>query len=105
MNAERAMERSRDSMVKDFGDTLDEAEDLLRQAAKETGDRASSLRAQVEEKLLNAKQRLLDFEEEALDRAKAAARLTDDYVRDNPWQIVGVAVALGFVAGLLISRR
>jgi ElaB/YqjD/DUF883 family membrane-anchored ribosome-binding protein len=37
--------------------------------------------------------------------AHAAARVTDDYVHDNPWQAIGVAAAVGFLAGLLIARR
>jgi ElaB/YqjD/DUF883 family membrane-anchored ribosome-binding protein len=41
----------------------------------------------------------------AADRAKEAARATDDYVHDHPWQMVGVAAAVGFVAGLLMNRR
>ena len=40
-----------------------------------------------------------------MDRAKAAARATDDYVHDNPWQAIGVAAAIGLVAGLLLNRR
>ena len=97
-------EKNRDSMVADFGAVLDEAEDLMQQAAKETGDRASNLRAQVEEKLAAAKQRLQELSDDALDRSKAAARATDDYVHDNPWQVVGVAVAIGFVFGMLVNR-
>ena len=45
------LERNRRTIVKDFGDVLGEAEALLRQAAKETGDKASDLRSQVEAKL------------------------------------------------------
>jgi len=26
-------------------------------------------------------------------------------VRDNPWQALGVAAAVGFLMGLLVSRR
>ena len=49
------MERTRRAVVKDFGDVLAEAETLLKQAASETGERASDLRSQVESKLLAAK--------------------------------------------------
>ena len=97
-------DRTRDSMVADFGAVLDEAEDLMQQAAKETGERATNLRAQVEEKLGFAKQRLQEFSDDAVGRSKAAARATDDYVHDNPWQVVGVAVAIGFVFGMLVNR-
>jgi ElaB/YqjD/DUF883 family membrane-anchored ribosome-binding protein len=99
------MERGRKSLVKDFGDVLAEAETLLKQAAAETGERASDLRSQVEAKLLAAKSKLSDLQDDAVDRAKAAARITDDYVRDNPWQVIGAAAAVGFLVGVLVSRR
>jgi ElaB/YqjD/DUF883 family membrane-anchored ribosome-binding protein len=28
-----------------------------------------------------------------------------DYVRENPWQSIGIAAAVGVVAGLLLGRR
>ena len=80
-------------------------ESLLKQAAAETGERASDLRSQVESKLLSAKLKLQDLQEDAVDRAKAAAKVTDDYVRDNPWQAIGAAAAVGFLVGVLVSRR
>jgi ElaB/YqjD/DUF883 family membrane-anchored ribosome-binding protein len=98
-------ERSRDALVKDFSDVLVEAETLLKQAAKESGEKATDLRSQVEAKLRSAKLRLMDIQDDAIDSAKAAARVTDDYVRDNPWQAIGVAAAIGFLVGLVISRR
>ena len=66
---------------------------------KETGDKARDLRSQVEARLLSAKLKLQELEGEAVDRAKAAARVTDDYVHDHPWQAIGVA------AGDRLRRR
>ncbi len=98
-------ERSREALVKDFSDVLAEAETLLKQAAKETGDKATDLRSQVEAKLRSAKLRLQELQDDAIDSAKAAARATDDYVRDNPWQAIGIAAAIGLLLGLVIGRR
>ena len=30
---------------------------------------------------------------------------TEDYVQSNPWQSVGIAAGVGFLIGLLASRR
>ncbi|HXT02705.1 MAG TPA: DUF883 family protein [Casimicrobiaceae bacterium] len=99
------MNLSRESLLDDFAAMLTEAEDLLKRAGNETGERAKDLRAQVEAKLLSAKLQLQELEGEAMDRAKAAARVTDDYVHDNPWGAIGVAAAAGFLIGLMINRR
>jgi ElaB/YqjD/DUF883 family membrane-anchored ribosome-binding protein len=98
-------ESSRDKLVDEFAAVLAEAEEMLKRAATETGDKARDLRSQIETKLLRAKLSLQELEGQAVDQAKAAARATDDYVRDNPWQAIGVAAAVGVLVGLLIGRR
>ena len=98
-------ESTRERLVDEFGTVLAEAEEMLKKAATETGDKAKDLRAQVEAKLLHAKLALQEIEGQAMDQAKAAARATDDYVHDHPWQAIGIAAAVGFAVGLLINRR
>ena len=71
------MNLSRETLLDDFSTMLSDAEDLLKRAGNETGERAKDLRAQVEAKLLAAKLRLQELEGEATDRARAAARVTD----------------------------
>src|SRR5438034_11466750 len=92
---------ARDKLVDEFAAVLGEAEEMLKRAATETGDKARDLRSQVETKLLQAKLRLQEMEGQAVDQAKAAARATDDYVHDHPWQSIGVAAAIGVCVGLL----
>ncbi|TMH63821.1 MAG: DUF883 domain-containing protein [Betaproteobacteria bacterium] len=99
------MRTTREKLVDDFAEMLTEAEDLMKRAASETGDRAKDLRSQVEAKLLAARSRLQEMQGDALDSAKAAARVTDDYVHDNPWAAIGAAAAVGFIVGLLMNRR
>ena len=48
---------------------------------------------------------MVDLEVAVIDKTKAAARATDDFVHDQPWKAVGVAAALGLALGVLIGRR
>ena len=73
--------------------------------ARKPANKARDLRSQVEARLLSAKLKLQELEGEAVDRAKAAARYTDDYVHDHPWQAIGVAAGVGLAVGLLMNRR
>lgn len=100
-----ALDRTRDRLVDEFTTVLADAEDMLKRAGEETGDKARDLRNQVEAKLLQAKLRLQELEGKAVDTARAAARATDEYVHENPWPVIGVAVAVGLIAGLLMNRR
>jgi ElaB/YqjD/DUF883 family membrane-anchored ribosome-binding protein len=98
-------ENARDKLVDEFAAVLAEAEEMLKRAATETGDKARDLRSQIETKLLRAKLSLQELEGQAVDQAKAAARATDDYVHDNPWQAIGIAAAVGILVGLMMNRR
>jgi ElaB/YqjD/DUF883 family membrane-anchored ribosome-binding protein len=98
-------EATRAKIADEFATAMSEAQDMLHRAASESGDRARDLRSQVETKLLHAKLRLQELEGDAVDRAKNAARVTDDYVHDHPWQSIGIAAIIGFVVGLLMNRR
>ena len=44
-----------------------------------------------------------EVEDEALRRAREIADATDEYVRENPWQSVGIAAGVGLLLGLLLS--
>jgi ElaB/YqjD/DUF883 family membrane-anchored ribosome-binding protein len=96
---------SRAKIADEFATAISEAQDMLQKAASETGDKARDMRSQVENKLLHAKLRLQELEGEAVDRAKNAARATDDYVHEHPWQALSIAAIIGFAIGLLMNRR
>jgi len=59
----------------------------------------------MENAFARSKEQLEALQEKALEVSKAACETTDKYVRDNPWQAVGIAAAVGLVAGLVIRRR
>jgi ElaB/YqjD/DUF883 family membrane-anchored ribosome-binding protein len=48
---------------------------------------------------------LLDASEDWVQQARNLARGADDYIRDNPWQAIGVVALLGVALGYLVSRR
>ena len=96
---------SRDALITDVKSGLNNVEELLREAATRTGDRATELRDSAMAALRSASESMVDLQENMLERGKKAARATDDYVHDNPWRSLGIAVATGFVIGLLINRR
>ena len=77
----------------------------LRATAGVAGDKMGDLRERFGERLRDAKLRLADAEAALVDRTKAAARATDDYVHENPWRAVGVAAGIGLLLGVIIGRR
>ena len=99
------MTSSIDALMTDFGALLTEVETLLQRANNASGATADSIQSEVETKLQAAKQRLLDLEGTTADAAKAMKQATEDYVHQNPWQSIGIAAAVGLLAGVFLSRR
>lgn len=106
MNAQTAAnEVSKEKLVADLKVVVADAEELLRATAAQAGEKVSAARDRIQASLATAKIKLADAERVLLEKSKLAARATDEYVRDNPWQAVGVAAVAGLVLGILISRR
>lgn len=101
MNAEI----STDQLVSDLKNVVSDAEALLNATSTQTGEKIQAVRARAEESLRQAKARLTEIEQEAIRRAKEIADATDEYVRDNPWQSVGIAAGIGLLLGVLLGRR
>jgi ElaB/YqjD/DUF883 family membrane-anchored ribosome-binding protein len=45
-----------------------------------------------------------EWQQAAMERARNAAQATDDYVRDNVWSTVALAVLAGCALGFLLGR-
>jgi ElaB protein len=63
------------------------------------------VKAKVKIALAAARSALSDGATQVRGHARRVGKNTDSYVRDNPWQVVGVAAMIGLVVGILASRR
>jgi len=96
---------SKQKLVSDMKVVVSDAEEILRATAGVAGEKMSDLRERIGERLRDAKLRIADAEAVFVDKTKAAARATDDFVNDNPWQAVGIAAGVGVLLGIIIGRR
>ncbi|HMV06468.1 MAG TPA: DUF883 family protein [Accumulibacter sp.] len=96
---------SKQKLVSDMKVVVADAEEILRATAGVAGEKMGDLRERIGERLRDAKIRLADAEAALVDRTKAAARATDDYVHENPWRAVGIAAGIGLLLGVIIGRR
>jgi ElaB/YqjD/DUF883 family membrane-anchored ribosome-binding protein len=99
------MDVSKQKLMEDLSAVVNDAEELMKATASQTGERVTAARARAEETLKAAKVRLADAQEALVDKAKVAAKEADEYVHENPWKTAGVAAAIGVLIGALITRR
>jgi ElaB/YqjD/DUF883 family membrane-anchored ribosome-binding protein len=96
---------SKDKLAADLKVVVADAEELLRATANQAGEKVGVARERIQASLASARVKLADTERAVLDKTKIAAKATDEYVHENPWQAVGVAAVIGFLLGALITRR
>lgn len=94
-------EVSAEKLAADLRLFISDTEALLRAMAGQAGESVAAARAKVKDSLEAARDRLGPLGEEAAEQVRA----TDDYVREHPWQAVGIAALVGIALGLLISRK
>ena len=94
---------TKDKLVSDLKVVITDAEELLLATASQAGEKAAAARVRITESLKVAKEKLAIAEDIALDKAKAAARATDDYVHENPWAAVGIGALVGAVSAVAMG--
>jgi ElaB/YqjD/DUF883 family membrane-anchored ribosome-binding protein len=94
---------SRDKLIEDVTVLTKDVQDLLKATASVVGDKAAEARVKVEESLKVAQDKLSVVHENVKAKGQEAFSATDGYVRDNPWNAVGIAAGIGFILGIGFS--
>ena len=95
----------REKLMADLRTVVADAENLLKLTANEAGEAAIGLRQRLQDRMAEAKHRLLTMQTAATEKVKAAGHATDEYVHEHPWHAVAVGAGVGLLVGLLIGRR
>jgi ElaB/YqjD/DUF883 family membrane-anchored ribosome-binding protein len=98
-------EVTKDQLIADFNVVVADAEALLKATANQGGEKLAEVRAKAEESLKVAKVRLLEAQDALIAKTREAARVTDQYVHEKPWNAIGVAAGIGLLIGFLMGRR
>jgi ElaB/YqjD/DUF883 family membrane-anchored ribosome-binding protein len=78
-----------------------EAAKELREAA---AAKAQDLRETFNERAHEYRERANKVWSQTTDRARSLSEDGEDYIRENPLQAVGIALAAGFILGLVLRR-
>lgn len=95
----------RTTFVNDVKQAAGRADALLTDAASTTADGYAAARSTIHEAMGEARARYDDTRNRMAHKARVAADVTQTYVKENPWQVLGGAAVAGFLIGFLMSRR
>ena len=100
---ERTAERGA-ALADELRNVVIQAEALLEAIGQDKDEALNALRERVYSAVGAAKARLADMEKQASVVAQRASVAAEAYTRENPWTVVGGAVALGLVLGAVFTR-
>jgi ElaB/YqjD/DUF883 family membrane-anchored ribosome-binding protein len=90
---------------REIHDFLADVEDLIKATSSLTGEELARARAKLNQRVAAARESVEQISEKVTDQVRSTARTTDSYVRENPWQAVGIGAVLGLLLGLALTRR
>jgi len=82
-----------------------DVEDLMARIADLKDADVVRMRGKVQRAVDAAKQSLTEGAGSLRRQAQDIAGTADDYVRESPWQAIGIAALVGAVVGILATRR
>jgi ElaB/YqjD/DUF883 family membrane-anchored ribosome-binding protein len=66
---------------------------------------ADVLKAQASEAVRKVSETINDQANVLRDTAASARYNTQDFIENNPWEAVAIAIGIGFLLGVIVARR
>ena len=98
-----------ESLASDLKNAATDASEALKntgqQLGEQMGERYQGARARFQDTMSQAKTNMSDMQRKASARTREAVDTTDQFVKEHPWQSVGIGAVAGLVIGFLMMRR
>ena len=82
-----------------------DVEDLIDRVGDAADPEIRRLRSKVAAALAITKKSIAEGVEQVQGQAKQAIDASDQYVRNQPWEAIGIAALAGLAVGFLVARR
>ena len=103
--AREAARQARVAANQEVRKLIADVEDLVRRVGDAADPELARLRAKVESTVATTKKAISDGTDQVQRQAKEALEAGDRYVRDQPWEAIGIAAVAGLAIGFLVGRR
>jgi ElaB/YqjD/DUF883 family membrane-anchored ribosome-binding protein len=103
--ASTVIEDQTNTLAHDFQEVVSDAQALLETMGTEGGAKVAEMKKRVQASIDAARKQLGELQVSVTEGAKAAAKTTDQYVHDNPWNAIAIGAGVGVVLGYLVARR
>jgi len=96
---------ARSGIAQEFQDFVADMEDLIEASTSLTGDDLARAKAKLYARVAAARVFVEEIPATISDRARNSVKVADSYLREQPWQAIGMTAAVGVLIGFLLGRR
>lgn len=96
-----AIERNTERLTNDLKRVIRDSEELLEATGEAVGDKARKVRSRLRGTIEELRRTCRNVE----DRARRGAKAADTVVRTHPYESIGIALAVGLLAGFIARRQ
>jgi ElaB/YqjD/DUF883 family membrane-anchored ribosome-binding protein len=100
-----AADAASSGVSREFQNFVADMEDLIESSTSLTGEDFSRAKAKLYARIATARAFVEEMPGAVSDRARDTAKAADSYVREQPWQAIGITAAIGVFIGFLLGRR
>jgi ElaB/YqjD/DUF883 family membrane-anchored ribosome-binding protein len=92
-------------ITQEFQNFVADMEDLIKASTSLTGEDLARAKANLSARVAAARAFVEEIPGAISDRAGNTVEVADNYVREQPWQAIGITAAVGLLIGFLLGRR
>jgi ElaB/YqjD/DUF883 family membrane-anchored ribosome-binding protein len=92
-------------VTREFQNFVADMEDLIESSTSLTGEDFARAKAKLYARVAAARAFVEEMPGAISDQGRNAAKAADGYVREQPWQAIGITAAVGVLIGFLLGRR
>jgi ElaB/YqjD/DUF883 family membrane-anchored ribosome-binding protein len=92
-------------LLSDLSSLVTDAEQLLASTAEYSGDTLAGARSKFKGSLDQIKTRVSEAQSSAINQFDSAAAATQEYARENPWKVAGIAALAGALLSAFLTNK
>ncbi len=99
------LQNASSDLSQEFKSFVCDIENLIKETASLTGDDLAKAKTRIAQRIEVAKQSAGEVGSSLAQQARKTAEVTNQYVHDQPWTVIGAGAAITFLLGFLLARR
>jgi ElaB/YqjD/DUF883 family membrane-anchored ribosome-binding protein len=100
-----AVDAALSALTNEFRSLVADVEDLVQATGSLTGEELARAKQKLQARISAARDYVGDAATSIADRARNTAKSANNYVHEQPWQVIGITAAAGLLIGFLLGRR